>query len=166
MLRHADTVEPTMGLSQKLARQRKILHIVRTQSVRTQAALGAALREAGFPVSQPTLSKDIAELGLVKVPLSDSGYRYQAAREGGPEGQGRRLHRALREFLLDWERAGQILVLKTIAGHAAGVAWALDEAKWPEVVGTVAGEDTLLVVARTAAQARKLGKHLEEVLRG
>lgn len=155
-----------MGLSRKLARQRQILRIVRTRDIQTQAALAAALRESGFPVSQPTLSKDIAELGLVKAPMPDAGYRYRVAREGGVERHGRRLHVALREFLLDWERAGQLLVLKTIAGHAAGVAWALDEAQWPEVVGTVAGEDTLLVVARTAAQAKEVGKHLEEVLQG
>ena len=155
-----------MGLSRKLARQREVLRIIRTRDIRTQAALAAALRESGFPVSQPTLSKDIAELGLVKAPMPDAGYRYRVVREGGVERHGRRLHVALREFLLDWERAGQLLVLKTIAGHAAGVAWALDEAQWPEVVGTVAGEDTLLVVARTAAEAKEVGKHLDEVLQG
>jgi len=153
-----------MSLAQKLARQREILHLVRTRCVQTQAELAMALHERGIPVSQPTLSKDIAELGLVKVPLPEAGYRYQLASEGSVEQQGRRLHLALREFLVNWERAGQLLVLKTIAGHAAGVAWALDNAKWPELVGTVAGEDTVLVVSRTPAGARKVIRRLEQVL--
>lgn len=153
-----------MALSRKLSRQREIVRIVRTQSVETQAELAAALQKAGHPVSQPTLSKDMAELGLIKVPSSDTGYRYQVAKQDGVERRGRRLHLALSEFLVAWERAGQLLVLKTVAGHAAGVAWALDGAEWSEIVGTVAGEDTVLVVARTPAQARKVGKHVERIL--
>jgi len=153
-----------MHLTRKLARQREALAIVRTQPVRTQAELADLLHERGFPVSQPTLSKDIAELGLVKAPLPDGGYRYQPTSDGGPEPQGRRLHLAMQEFLLSWGRAGQLVVLKTVAGHAAGIAWALDDAEWPEIIGTVAGEDTVLVVSRTAEEARKVVHHLEQVI--
>ncbi len=153
-----------MNLTRKLARQREVLSIVRAQPVRTQVDLADLLHARGYPVSQPTLSKDIAELGLVKVPLSDGGYRYQQPREGAPDQQGRRLQLSMREFLLKCEQAGQIVVLKTVAGHAAGIAWALDSADWPQVVGTVAGEDTVMVISRTPQEAAQVIEHLEEVV--
>ena len=154
----------TVRLAQKLARQREILRLVRTEHVRTQAGLRAALNERGYTVSQPTLSKDIAELGLVKAPSADSGYRYQLPASSGGDHQGRRLVLTLREFAEHWERAGQVIVIKTVTGHAAGVAFALDDARWPEILGTVAGEDTVLVISRTPAEARKALRHLEQVL--
>ncbi|HPU86427.1 MAG TPA: arginine repressor [Candidatus Latescibacteria bacterium] len=155
-----------MKTSQKLARQREIVRLIRAQTIRTQAELADALRERAFPVSQPTLSKDIAELGLIKVPLPDSGYRYQLPTEGGVEHPAGRLQFALREFLFSWEAAGQLIVMKTVAGHAAGVAWALDTEKWSDILGTIAGEDTVLVVCRTPADADHVLRQLQQVLEG
>ncbi|HDS74469.1 MAG TPA: arginine repressor [Firmicutes bacterium] len=153
-----------MSLNRKIIRQRELLKIVRSQAVRTQVELADFLNKRGFAVSQPTLSKDIAELGLVKVPLPDGGYRYQATRKGGPDPQGRRLQISFREFLVKTEPAGQLIVLKSIAGHAAGLAWALDNADWPEVVGTIAGEDTVLIITRSPNDAQIVMSHIEQVL--
>jgi transcriptional regulator of arginine metabolism len=155
---------PKMNLTRKLARQREVLNTIRSQPVRTQVDLAGLLRERGFAVSQPTLSKDIAELGLVKVPLPDGGYRYQPSHDNGPDPQGRRLQVSMREFLLEAEAAGQIVVLKTVAGHAAGLAWSIDNAAWPEAVGTIAGEDTVMIVARNHSDATAIMKHLERVI--
>ena len=154
----------SMSVTRKLGRQRDILSSIKAHVVRTQTELARLLREQGHAVSQPTLSKDIAELGLVKVPLAEGGYRYRAAEDTGAERQGHRLQPAMREFLLEWTRAGQLVVLRTVAGHAAGLAWALDEALWAEVVGTVAGEDTVLVVARTPADAQAVIRRINEVV--
>lgn len=155
-----------MKTAHKLARQREIVQLIRVQVVRTQGELAGALKERGFPVSQPTLSKDITELGLIKVPLTDYGYRYQLPTESGIEHPVGRLRFAVREFLLSMAPAGQLVVLKTVAGHAAGVAWALDTAKWEYVLGTVAGEDTVLVVSRTPADAQQVVRSLKQVLEG
>jgi transcriptional regulator of arginine metabolism len=148
----------------KLARQRLILGSIESEAVRTQSDLAELLRQKGCVVSQPTLSKDIAELGLVKAPATDGGYRYQATLSAASERQGHRLRPALREFLLEWTAAGQLVVLKTVAGHAAGLAWALDEVEWPEIVGTVAGEDTVLVVAPDQSASVEVMKRIDEAM--
>ncbi len=153
-----------MNVTGKLARQHEIQNLVQSRTVRTQIELANLLKEIGYSVSQPTLSKDIAELGLVKVPLPDGGYRYQPRRESGPEHQSRKLNLSLREFLVSCEAAGQIVVLKTVAGHAAGLAWAIDNAGWPEAVGTIAGEDTVLLVAKTPEDAGVVISHIERIL--
>lgn len=152
-----------MSVTRKLGRQRDILSSIKAHVVRTQTELAGLLRKQGHAVSQPTLSKDIAELGLVKVPLAD-GYQYRATDAAGVEHQGHRLGPAMREFLLKWTQAGQLVVLNAVAGHAAGLAWALDEAGWPEVVGTVAGEDTVLVVSRTPADAKAVIRRIDKVV--
>ncbi len=153
-----------MGASRKLARQRLILSSIEANAVRTQSDLAGILRQKGYAVSQPTLSKDIADLGLVKVPVADGGYRYQAAGDARSERPGHRLGPAMREFLLQWTQAGQLVVLRAVAGHAAGLAWAIDETAWPEVVGTVAGEDTVLVVSASDTGAARVIGHIEEVM--
>ena len=153
-----------MSPSRKLSRQRHLLQIIRDEVVETQAQLADLLRAQDCPVSQPTLSKDIAELGVVKVPLPNGGHRYQVSGETGGEQQGRRLRRTLQEFLLSWESGGQLLVLKTVAGHAAGVAWAVDSSGWTEIIGTIAGEDTVLIITRRPAAVRAVIGRIEELL--
>lgn len=153
-----------MNPNRKTVRQRELLKIIRTQSICTQTELGNILRERGFAVSQPTVSKDIAELGLIKVPVAEGGYRYETARKGITDQPGQRIHVAFREFLVERELAGQLIVLKSVAGHAAGLAWAVDDAEWPEVVGTIAGEDTVLIITRSPHDAESVMSHIEQVL--
>jgi len=135
----------------------QILKILRTQRVRTQEALCEALREMGVETTQVTLSRDIRELGLVKTP---QGYVLPASvNPPGPD-----LETVVQEFLQDVRVAQHTLILRTAAGSAGPLAEALDQAEWPEVVGTIAGDNSILVVARDAKTAEALRKKLLDLL--
>ena len=137
----------------KSYRQGQILKLVRSRSLRTQEELARALRGVGVRATQVTLSRDLRELGLVK---TAEGYAQTAeAAPAGPD-----LATVLREFLLDVRVAQNLLVLITPPAHASSVAEALDQAAWPEVVGTVAGDNTILVIAPTANKAGTLREKL------
>lgn len=122
----------------KAYRQGQILKLIRTRSIHTQEELAQALKEVGIPATQVTLSRDIRDLGLAK---TSDGYRQLAPEPAGPT-----LTLLATEFVLDIRQAQNLLVLKTSPGHANSVAVALDHESWPEVVGTVAGDDTILVI--------------------
>lgn len=130
----------------KSFRLSQILDVVRTQKLRTQQDLVQALRNVGVEATQATLSRDIAELGLVKTP---QGYVLPATvAPPGPD-----LETVVQEFLQGVRVAQHTLVLRTSPGSAGPLAEALDQANWPEVVGTIAGDNTILVVAQDAATA-------------
>lgn len=132
----------------KSYRQGQILKVIRGQSVSTQEDLASELKKQGVVTTQVTLSRDIRELGLVKTP---DGYRQIAPQAAGPD-----LTTILAEFLQDVRVAQNLLVLKTPPGHANTLAIALDQEEWPEVVGTIAGDDTVLVIAPDNATASAL----------
>jgi transcriptional regulator of arginine metabolism len=130
-------------------RQGQILKLIRAKSLHTQEELARALRAIGIPATQVTLSRDIRELGLIKTaggyaPASD-------AAANGPD-----IETLVREFVLDIRVAQNLLVLRTPPGHANSVGVALDKADWPEITGTIAGDDTVLVVAPDARVAASL----------
>lgn len=133
----------------KTKRQMKILEIVSRRPVFTQEELAEALRQEGIDVTQATISRDIKELNLVKVPSGDGRAKY-----GLPSGTPRniivdKLKRLLADCCLSIDASGNLIVVKTISGTAPGVGEALDELGMPEILGTVAGDNTVLVVART-----------------
>ena len=133
----------------KSYRQGQILKLIRGRRVHTQEDLARALRALHIPATQVTLSRDIRELGLVK---TAEGYS-----QGAPEAvSGPDVATSTREFVQDVRIAQNLLVLRTRAGHANSVGVALDQADWPEVTGTIAGDDTILVVAPDAKTAKKL----------
>jgi transcriptional regulator of arginine metabolism len=138
----------------KSYRHGQILKLVRARSLRTQDELARALRGVGLRATQVTLSRDIRELGLVK---TAEGYARpaEAAVPAGPD-----LVTVLREFLLDVRIAQNQLVLITPPAHASSVAEALDRAAWPEIVGTIAGDNTVLVIAPTGKKAASLREKL------
>jgi transcriptional regulator of arginine metabolism len=141
----------------KSYRQGQILNVVRTQRLRTQESLVEALRKLNVDVTQATLSRDIAELGLIKTP---QGYTVPGAVTAtGPD-----LETTVHEFLRDVRVAQHTLVLQTAAGSASPLAEALDQAGWPEIVGTIAGDNTVLVVARDNRTAEAVRKKLMELL--
>jgi transcriptional regulator of arginine metabolism len=148
-------------------RERLILEIVSARRVQTQQELVRALQERGLRVTQATVSRDVKRLGLVKVPDAQGRYRYappQELRESAAPGAREKLVAAFREFVtgVDW---GEGLVLvKTLAGRANAVAAAIDEARMPEVAGTVAGDDTILVVVRRAESRDAVVRALEGLL--
>ncbi len=149
---------------QKRYRQEQILKLVRSQRIQTQEELAEKLDELGIPSTQVTLSRDVHELSLVKTP---SGYKEIAGREAVAGGaapapaasaaESRQLRRIAGDVLRDVRQAQNLLVVKTDAAGAQPLALALDRENWPEVVGTIAGDDTILVVSpdnKTASAAR------------
>jgi transcriptional regulator of arginine metabolism len=144
----------------KTLRQRAVLDVVRQGSIANQDELQRALRKRGFRVTQATLSRDIRDLNLIK---TAAGYAL-------PQGEGAAglalppVKRLVREFVLDARPAQNLLVVKTIIGSAQPVAAALDEREWDEVVGTIAGDDAILIVCPDKEAAKKVAMRIEEML--
>jgi transcriptional regulator of arginine metabolism len=141
------------------ARQNAILELVRERALSTQAEVAEALRKAGADVVQTTVSRDIAELGLVKVRAPNGRLVY------APPGTSdsdllRALAAAMRRYAITAEAAGNLIVVTTPSGYANALAQALDEARHPGVAGTVAGDNTILVVARNGTSASALRDEL------
>ena len=131
----------------KYNRHAKILEIIENYDIETQDELVAKLKEHGMDVTQATVSRDIKELRLVKVTSSDGRARYKAmSNDTGVISD--RLLTILREGYVSSDYANNILVVKTLPGMAQAVASAVDSLGWPEVVGTIAGDDTIMVVTR------------------
>lgn len=132
----------------KARRQMRIMDIVRRQAVHTQGELAEILRAEGIPVTQATLSRDIRELNLVKVPTPEGRARYSPPPEGQSAHTAERVRRYLEDSVLELDEAENLLLVKSLPGTAPAVASAIDALRWPEVAGTVAGDDTTLVVVR------------------
>lgn len=146
----------------KAFRQGQIRNIIRTRPVHTQEELAEALQALGIPATQVTLSRDIRELGIVK---TGDGYREIDALEESPKTDEDDARRAVEEFLRDIRLAQNLLVLKTDPGNANPLAVALDRAPWPEVVGTIAGDDTVLVVTPDPPAAQALQSRLNGIIK-
>lgn len=147
-------------------REAALLEIVRQRPVRTQQELVDALRSRGIQVTQATISRDVKRLGLVKVPDSEGGYRYARPEDpvAPPPASREALASAVREFVTGLDEAQGILVVTTHPGCANAVAIAMDEADLPGLVATVAGDDTIFALARTAEARRRLRKRLRNLL--
>jgi transcriptional regulator of arginine metabolism len=137
----------------KAFRQGQILKLIRTKRIVTQDDLARELKESqGIDTTQVTLSRDVRELGLLKTP---DGYRQVEASTPGPD-----LALVAGDFLQDVRAAQNLIVLKTSPGNANALAVAIDNADWPEIVGTIAGDDTVLIVAPDADIAEILRRKL------
>jgi transcriptional regulator of arginine metabolism len=145
----------------KARRQSVILDVIRAQPVRSQEQLRRRMRGAGFDVTQATLSRDIRELGLVKGG-PDGAYQAPPS-DGNGQTPPAVFQRALAAQLRRIDRVQQLVLLRTGLGHAQSLCALLDGAGLPDVVGTLAGEDTILVVTPDARRARTLVKRLEEM---
>jgi transcriptional regulator of arginine metabolism len=144
----------------KTLRQRAILETLRHGPVGSQEDLQRALRQRGFKVGQATLSRDIRDLNLSK---TASGYVLVQG-EGGASPALPPVQRLVREFVLDVRPAQNLLVVKTIVGSAQPVAAALDDQEWEEVVGTIAGDDAILIVCPDKDAAKKVAVRIEEMI--
>ena len=147
----------------KARRQSAIVDIIHRSPVRSQEQLRRSMRAAGFNVTQATLSRDIRELGLVKGG-ADGAYQ-PPGRAATPNGKTAEtlLQRAVAEYLLRVDRVQQLVLLRTGLGRAQALCVTIDDAHLPEVVGTVAGEDTVLIVAPDARRAKALVKRFERI---
>ena len=144
----------------KAQRHAAILRLVREHSIPSQERLRALLVHAGFDVTQATLSRDIRDLGLVKR-AGDGAYQRAGAGPAARTSGEQALRRAVAEYLRRVDHVQLLLVLRTDPGQAQPLAVAIDRADQPEVVGTIAGDDTILVIGRSARQAAALARRLE-----
>ncbi len=151
----------------KRLRQRAIRDLVERRPIRTQQELATALREHGFRATQATISRDVAELQLVKVGREGVAVygvpdRVAEADPGGEE----RLKRLFHDVPVEFREAGHLLVLVTLPGSAHAIAAALDRARWPEAVGTIAGDDTLFIACADRRTLARLRTRLERLASG
>lgn len=146
-----------MRSTPKALRHHRILELVSGEPMVTQDEMVRRLSQQGLKVTQATLSRDIKELGLVK-----SADGYAAPGTGAEVAPTPSLSHLLREFVVDVREAQNLLVLKTPPGSAQPVARAIDAEKWPELVGTIAGDDTIVVISSNAKSCRQLGKRIRE----
>ena len=146
----------------KARRQGAILELIESGPLHSQEQLRRRLLKAGFEATQATISRDIKELGLVKRP-GDGAYQRLGAEAISPETALSALEHAAAEFLRHIDRVQQLVVVRTGAGQAQPLALAIDRARLAETVGTIAGDDTILVIAkdarRAAAFVRRLGEY-------
>jgi transcriptional regulator of arginine metabolism len=140
----------------KTYRQGQILKLIRAKKISTQEELAQELKNVGIAATQVTLSRDLRDLRLVK---TREGYQEMAPEETGPG-----FSMLAGEFLNEVLRAQNLLVLKTSPGHANSVAVALDNEGWPEVVGTIAGDDTILIITPDTPTAEAIQERLLELL--
>jgi transcriptional regulator of arginine metabolism len=152
-------------MTTKFDRQGAILRLVQDHSVSTQEELAEALRQEGLDAVQATISRDIAQLGLVKV--RDQGGRLVYALPGGADlDRLSELTSALRRWAMSLDASGNLLVVHTPPGHANALAQAIDQARLPDVLGTIAGDDTITVIARESVQGADLERELRHHLEG
>ncbi len=136
----------------KTRRQAIILELIDREPLHSQELLRRRLLQRGLEATQATISRDIKDLGLVKR-SGDGAYQRPGADAVNPEGALTALERAAAEFLTNVERVQQLVVVRTGRAQAQALAEALDSARLPEVVGTIAGDDTILLIARGARHA-------------
>lgn len=141
----------------KSYRHGQILKLIRSKRISTQEELAQGLKKRGLHTTQVTLSRDIRELRLVK---TLEGYAESSPEEARPH-----VATLAAEFLQDVRSAQNLVVLRTAPGHANSVAVALDNEEWPEIVGTIAGDDTILVIAQDTQTASRIHKKFLTLLK-
>lgn len=148
----------------KSRRQMRIMEIIREEVIGTQEELAERLRREGIDVTQATVSRDIKEMQLVKVPTGDGRYRYTLPedRPGAPHLE--RLMRILKESVTGYDHSENIVVINTLPATAQSVAEAIDMLRMEEVIGTLAGERTVFVVIRPKEAVPRFAERLREIL--
>ena len=147
----------------KKERLGRIIEIIADRDVETQEELALLLKEEGFNVTQATVSRDIRELKLSKVPTGDGKQKYVAlTTDDGHLGD--KYIRVLKEGFVSMDMAQNILVIKTVAGMAMAVAAAVDAMKFKEIVGTIAGDDTIMMAVRTVEETKNLMEKIKAMI--
>ncbi|MBS4912746.1 MAG: arginine repressor [Veillonella sp.] len=143
-----------------------IKEIVQSRSIETQEELAQALAERGIEVTQATVSRDIKELMLIKIPTGDGHYRYALSPEENVLLFTNRIHRLFQDSITRVDFAMNQIVLHTLPGSAQSVAFAIDHAKWNEIIGTIAGDDTILLLARSVDEVQPILKRISDLMKG
>lgn len=148
----------------KINRQRKIVEIITNQGVSTQEELAQKLKNEGFNVTQATISRDIKELGIFKISTDDDKYQYALPMESTNLSPIARLRKVFRDSVTSIDYSENIIVIRTLVGNAHAVAACLDYLEKEEILGTVAGDDTIFVVVKPKTAAEKICSILEKLL--
>ena len=149
----------------KFQRQAAIIDLISNYEIDTQEELTARLREMGFHSTQATISRDIKELRLIKIASSNGGYKYSIAESEQDSGFVPRVRNIFRECVIKVDVAQNLVVIKTITGMANAAAFALDTMKIGEIVGTIAGDDNVLIILRDNDSAQNFFEQTKEMLR-
>ena len=140
-----------------------ILEIIEAKNIETQEELAEELRHHGVNVTQATVSRDIKELRLLKVLSDNGGYRYATA-ERAEKGINDRFIRIFSESVMSIAGAGNLIVLKTLSASAPSAAEAIDSLKWPEIIGTIAGDNTILVIIKNIEDVDEIIARFRELI--
>ncbi len=147
----------------KNSRHRKILELIKNFQIETQDDLAKKLKKSGFDVTQATVSRDIKELGLIKVVVGDS-YKYFQASEPQQSYTINRLSRLLQDSSLMIDHSENLIIIKTLPGMANAIAVCIDQVNWPEAIGSIAGDDTILMVIKPKGAVTKIAATLNSLL--
>ena len=147
----------------RTSRQSKIIEIIQKNEVETQDERSALLEKEGFRVTQATVSRDIRELKLTKIPTAGGRQKYAVITDA-PENLSKKYERVLREGFLSMDMAQNILVIKTVSGMASAVCAAIDAMKMREIVGSIAGDDTIMCAIRTVDDTYAVMKKIRRIV--
>lgn len=148
----------------KSTRQAVILSLIDKQDIKTQKELAEKLKEQGYNVTQATVSRDIKEMRLLKVLSGLGDYKYATA-DQAEHSVSDRFVRMFVDSVISIEAAGNIIVIKTLSGSANVAGEAIDSMRWPEIMGTLSGDNTIFVVVHNAEDAQHVVEKFNEILR-
>ena len=147
----------------KTSRQSKIIELIQKNEVETQEELSAMLESEGFSVTQATVSRDIRELKLTKIPMANGRQKYAVISDAN-EIMSQKYERVLREGYLSMDMAQNILVIKTVSGMASAVCAAIDAMNMKEIVGSIAGDDTIMCAVRSVDDTFAVMKKIRKIV--
>lgn len=145
-------------------RQYKIRELVASREIETQEELANLLRETGFAVTQATVSRDIKEMQLIKVPMDDGRYKYALPAVQPRVNATQKLRRTLADNFVSVDHAENLIVMKCLPGTANAVASLIDQLDWSGLMGTVSGDDTILIIARRKEDAGAIAARFLEII--
>ncbi len=148
----------------KELRQGKIKELIEKQIVQTQEELAQLLKEVGIDVTQATVSRDIRELMLIKVPIGDGGSRYAFPTEQGMVLSKARIERVFKDSVTSIVPSENLIIIRTSPGTAQAVAYTIDYVRWAEILGTIAGDDTIFVAAASRKDVERLVDRFQSLL--
>ncbi|MDD7411662.1 MAG: arginine repressor [Eubacteriales bacterium] len=149
----------------KAERQDAILRAIEENHIDTQEQLAEALRQAGMQVTQATISRDIRELGLSKIALGNGNSRYATLVRTDDVEKNERLGRIFAESVLSVAQADNLIIIKTLSGSGSAAAELIDSLPWPEIVGTLAGDNTIFVAVQSREKVHAVIQRFQEMLR-
>ena len=135
-------------MGNKNSRQKMIQKIIEKEEISTQFELAERLKKQGFNVTQATVSRDIKEIGLIKIPIEGNLSKYSMPVNMSVGNIAERMRRMFMDNAVSVNSAENIIIIKTLPGTAQGLAACLDQSSWPEIIGTIAGDDTILLIIK------------------